>query len=86
VPFAGESQADRRYIAFARKADQEGFLQIAKLFRAAAKAETVYATNYLNVMGDIIHANLYGRQFRFRKAERTCLALNTRFAAYAETT
>ena len=41
--FAGESQANRRYLAFSRKASQEGFPQIAKLFRAAAEAETVHA-------------------------------------------
>jgi len=39
--FAGESQANRKYLAFAKKAEQEGFKQAAKLFRAAAEAETV---------------------------------------------
>ena len=34
--FAGESQANRKYLAFAKKADEDGFKQIAKLFRAAA--------------------------------------------------
>ena len=38
--FAGESQANRRYLAFAKKAEEEGFTQVAKLFRAAAEAET----------------------------------------------
>jgi len=38
--FAGESQANRRYLAFARKAEEEGFTQVAKLFKAAAKRET----------------------------------------------
>jgi len=42
--FAGESQANRKYLAFATKADQEGFAQAARLFRAAAEAETVHAT------------------------------------------
>ena len=37
--FAGESQANRKYLAFAKKADAEGLAQIAKLFRAAAEAE-----------------------------------------------
>lgn len=45
--FAGESQANRKYLAFAKKADQEGFKQVAKLFRAAAEAETVHAHNHL---------------------------------------
>ena len=51
--FAGESQANRKYLAFAKKADQDGFSQIAKIFRAAAAAETVHALNHLRVMGGI---------------------------------
>jgi len=51
--FAGESQANRKYLAFAKKADQDGFSQIAKLFRAAAAAETVHAHAHLRVMGGI---------------------------------
>lgn len=51
--FAGESQANRRYLAFARKADVEGLPQMAKLFRAAAESETVHALNHLDVMGEI---------------------------------
>ncbi len=45
--FAGESQANRKYLAFAKKADQEGYKQVAKLFRAAAEAETVHAHAHL---------------------------------------
>jgi rubrerythrin len=48
--FAGESQANRRYLAFAQKAEQEGYHQVAKLFRAAAEAETVHAHNHLRAM------------------------------------
>lgn len=51
--FAGESQANRKYLAFAKKADAEGHTQIAKLFRAAADAETVHAHAHLRVMGGI---------------------------------
>jgi rubrerythrin len=51
--FAGESQANRRYLAFAKKAEEEGFAQIAKLFRAAAEAETVHAHNHLRVLRGI---------------------------------
>ncbi len=51
--FAGESQANRRYLAFAKKAEQEGYRQIAKLFRAAAEAETIHALSHLRVMGGI---------------------------------
>jgi rubrerythrin len=45
--FAGESQANRKYLAFAEKADREGYPQVARLFRAAAEAETVHALNHL---------------------------------------
>ena len=51
--FAGESQANRKYFAFAKKAQDEGLPQIAKLFRAAADAETVHAHAHLRVMGGI---------------------------------
>jgi rubrerythrin len=48
--FAGESQANRKYLAFARRAEQEGLPQVARLFRAAAEAETVHALAHLRVM------------------------------------
>ena len=48
--FAGESQANRKYLAFAKKADQEGHPQVAKLFRAAAEAETVHAHAHLRTL------------------------------------
>ena len=51
--FAGESQANRKYLAFSKKAETEGFTQVAKLFRAAAAAETVHAHAHLRVLGGI---------------------------------
>jgi rubrerythrin len=51
--FAGESQANRKYLAFAAKADQEGFPQAARLFRAAAEAETVHAHSHLRALKGI---------------------------------
>ena len=51
--FAGESQANRKYLAFAAKADADGLSQIAKLFRAAGDAETVHAHAHLRVLGGI---------------------------------
>lgn len=51
--FTGESEANRKYLAFAKKADEEGFLQVARLFRAAAYAETVHAHNHMQFMGAI---------------------------------
>lgn len=51
--FAGESQANRKYLAFAKKAETEGYKQVAKLFRAAAEAETVHALNHLKELDGI---------------------------------
>ncbi len=51
--FAGESQANRKYLAFAKQADKEGYPKTAKLFRAAAEAETVHAHAHLKTVGGI---------------------------------
>ena len=51
--FAGESQANRKYLAFAKKADADGYPQVARLFRAAADAETVHAHAHLDVLGGV---------------------------------
>ncbi|MBI4283838.1 MAG: rubrerythrin family protein [Chloroflexi bacterium] len=51
--FAGESQTNRRYLFFAEKAEREGHPQIARLFRAAAEAETVHARNHFNAMDGV---------------------------------
>ena len=53
--FAGESQANRRYLYFANKADVEGFTEVAALFRSTAEGETGHAhghLDYLAVVGD----------------------------------
>jgi rubrerythrin len=71
--FAGESQANRLYLAFAKKAEEEGLPQIAKLFRAAAEAETVHALNHLRVMGQVkttaenLSAAVSGETYEFKK-------------------
>ncbi len=51
--FAGESQANRKYLAFAKKAEEEGYKNVAKLFRTAAASETVHAMSHFKVMGGI---------------------------------
>jgi len=51
--FAGESQANRRYLAFSKQADREGYPKVARLFRAAAEAETVHAHAHLKNLGGI---------------------------------
>jgi rubrerythrin len=51
--FAGESQANRRYLAYSKTAEIEGYPQIAKLFFAAAEAETVHAMAHLRIMNEV---------------------------------
>lgn len=51
--FAGESQAHMRYLAFADKAEKEGFANVARLFRAISFAEQAHATNHLRTLGGI---------------------------------
>jgi len=51
--FAGDSQANRKYLAFAAKADQEGYPQVARLFRAAAEAETIHAHSHLRALNGV---------------------------------
>ncbi len=53
IAFAGESQANRKYLAFARQADKDGLPQIARLFRAAAEAETLHALAHFQNMGGV---------------------------------
>ena len=70
--FAGESQANRRYLAFAKKAEEEGFPGIAKMFRAAAEAETIHALNHLRAMEGIkstrenVEAAIHGETYEFK--------------------
>ena len=69
--FAGESQANRKYLFFAEQADKEGHRQIARLFRAAAEAETVHARKHLTVLegirstGDNLQAAIGGEHYEF---------------------
>lgn len=51
--FAGESQANRKYLAYAKKAEKEGHVQVARLFRAAAEAETIHAHAHLRTIGQV---------------------------------
>lgn len=71
--FAGESQANRKYLAFAKQADAEGHTQVAKLFRAAAEAETIHALSHLKVMGTVkstaenLKAAVQGETYEFEQ-------------------
>jgi rubrerythrin len=51
--FAGESQANRKYLAYSRKAEKEGKLNAAKLFKAASDAETLHALKHFEVAGKV---------------------------------
>jgi rubrerythrin len=53
IAFAGESQANRKYLAFAKKAEEEGFGNVARLFRTAAEAETIHALGHLEALNGI---------------------------------
>ena len=71
--FTGESQANRRYTFFAEKADKDGYPQIARLFRAAAEAETVHARNHFAAMDgvgstrDNLVAGAMGEHYEFTR-------------------
>jgi len=71
--FAGESQANRKYLAFAAKADNEGYSQAARLFRAAAEAETIHAHNHLRALKGIgstaqnLEAAIAGETYEFKQ-------------------
>ena len=71
--FAGESQANRKYLAFAQVADKEGLPQVAKLFRAAAAAETIHAHAHLKNAGKIgdtaanLQSALEGETYEFTR-------------------
>src|SRR5512147_2665452 len=71
--FAGESQANRKYLAFAKKAEEEGYGQVAKLFRAAAAAETIHALNHLKALSAVkstkenLMAAISGESYEFQK-------------------
>jgi rubrerythrin len=95
--FAGESQANRKYLAFAKQAEKEGHTQVAKLFRAAAEAETVHALAHLRALGhvgtteDNLKTAIAGETFEFmemyppmiRKAEEEGHAAAQRSFTYA---
>lgn len=53
VAFGGESKANRKYTAFAKKADEEGFSQVARLFRAAAEGEAIHAAKHFKAAQEI---------------------------------
>jgi rubrerythrin len=71
--FAGESQANRKYLAFAKKAEEEGYKQVARLFRAAAEAETVHAHNHFRELKGIkstkenLKVAIGGESYEFQK-------------------
>ncbi len=71
--FAGESQANRMYLAFAGQAEKDGYPHIAKLFRAAADAETVHAHAHFRAMGaikkteDNLQTAIEGEGFEFQQ-------------------
>lgn len=51
--FAGEGQANRKYLAYAQQAEKDGFPNVARLFRTAAEAETIHAMGHFDAMGGV---------------------------------
>lgn len=78
--FAGESQANRKYLAFAKKAEQDGFANVARLFRTAAEAETIHAHGHLEALGgvgstaDNLRAAVAGETYEFTEMYPPMLA------------
>ena len=71
--FAGESQANQKYRAFAKKAEAEGFPNIAQLFRTTAEAERIHAEGLLGALegigstADILKAAINGETYEFEE-------------------
>jgi rubrerythrin len=71
--FAGESQANQKYRAFAKKAEQEGFINIAKLFNTTAEAERIHAEGHLKALEGIgntlenLQAAISGETYEFEE-------------------
>jgi rubrerythrin len=71
--FAGESQANQKYRAFAKKAEQDGFPNVAKLFRTAAEAERIHAEGHLKAMeaigatADNLQAAINGETYEYKE-------------------
>jgi rubrerythrin len=71
--FAGESQANQKYRAFAKKAEQDGFPNIARLFRTTAEAERIHAEGHLKALDELcstvenLHAAIQGETFEYQK-------------------
>jgi rubrerythrin len=69
--FAGESQANQKYRAFAKKAEREGFANIARLFQATAEAERIHAEGHLKALegvgstADNLQAAIDGETYEF---------------------
>ncbi len=71
--FAGESQANQKYRAFARKAEREGFHNVAKLFRLTAEAERIHAEGHLGALDGVgstaqnLQAAIEGETYEFKE-------------------
>ena len=81
--FAGESQANQKYRAFANKAEQDGFPNIARLFRTTAEAERIHAEGHLKALEEIcstienLHAAIQGETYEYTKMYPPMLAQAT---------
>lgn len=80
VAFAGESQANQKYRAFAKKAEQDGFPNIARLFRTTAEAERIHAEGHLKALEELcstienLHAAIQGETYEYTQMYPPMLA------------
>jgi rubrerythrin len=78
--FAGESQANQKYLAFAKEAEKEGFSNVAKLFRTTAQAERIHAEGHFAALGGIsstaenLQAAISGETFEHKEMYPPMLA------------
>jgi rubrerythrin len=83
--FVGEAKAHTRLLVFARKAEEEGYGQIAKLFRAIAAAEEVHSANHLRVLGEaIVKSTEENLAFSFQRETTVNEVIYPRFIMEAE--
>jgi rubrerythrin len=81
--FAGESQANQKYRAFAKKAEQDGFPNVARLFRTTAEAERIHAEGHLKALeglgatADNLQAAINGETYEFTEMYPPMLELAT---------
>ena len=83
--FVGEAKAHFRLLAYAEKAEEEGFPQIAALFRAVAEAERVHTVRNLQLLGEVVVEDTeINLQASFQREEKASGVFYPQFIREAE--